>query len=73
MLVADDWLNCYATLEGIGLTLSRMSSRLNARGHGVELAGAVRDFREHQEAFHREFGEFFPALRAHAESTTTTT
>jgi acyl carrier protein phosphodiesterase len=61
-LLADDWFTCYATLDGIALSLSRLSKRLD---HGVELAPAVRDFAAHREAFHRAFAEFFPLLRQH--------
>ena len=69
MLLADDWLTCYASLDGIALSFSRMSARLNERGHAVELAPAVADFRVHREAFHAAFGEFFPELRRHVEET----
>jgi acyl carrier protein phosphodiesterase len=64
-LLADDWFTCYATLDGIALSLSRLSKRLS---HGVELAPAVQDFVEHQEPFTRAFHEFFPQLRKHVES-----
>ncbi len=67
-LLADDWLSCYATLDGIALSLTRMSARLNARGHGVELMPAVWDFAERQEEFHAAFREFFPQLRRHVEA-----
>jgi len=66
-LLADDWLSCYASLDGIALCLTRMSARLNARGHGIELAPAVADFAAHQDAFHEAFHEFFPQLRRHVE------
>jgi acyl carrier protein phosphodiesterase len=61
-LLADDWFSCYATLDGIALSLSRMSKRLD---HGIELAPAVRDFAAHRDAFHRVFEEFFPQHRRH--------
>jgi acyl carrier protein phosphodiesterase len=64
-LLADDWLSCYATLDGIALSLSRLSQRLHHSGHTVELAPAVHDFRTHREAFHHAFRHFFPALRQH--------
>jgi acyl carrier protein phosphodiesterase len=66
-LLADDWLTAYGTLEGMAVCLTRMSARLNARGHDIELAPAVRDFVRHREAFHEAFGEFFPELRREVE------
>ena len=67
LLLADDWLTCYATLDGIALSFTRMSARLNARGHNIQLAPAVADFAAHRVAFHRAFHEFFPQLRRHVE------
>jgi acyl carrier protein phosphodiesterase len=66
-LLADDWLTSYATLDGMAVSLSRLSARLQARGHEVELAPAVGDFVAHREAFHEAFGEFFPELRREVE------
>jgi acyl carrier protein phosphodiesterase len=67
-LLADDWLSCYATLDGIALSLTRMSARLNMRGHEIELAPAVWDFASHRAQFHEAFREFFPQLRRHVET-----
>ena len=67
-LLADDWLSSYATLTGISLCLSRLSSRLHATGHTVELAAATADLAEHQSAFESAFREFFPQLRTHVEN-----
>ena len=66
-LLADDWLTLYASLDGMALTLTRLSGRLNMRGHGIELAPAVADFAAHRAAFHQVFHEFFPQLRRHVE------
>lgn len=65
MLLADDWLTCYATLNGMSLTLSRVSARLRHTGHEIELAPAVEDFVRHRGAFHGHFQRFFPELSAH--------
>ncbi len=68
-LLADDWLTCYATLDGIALSLSRLSHRLR---HGIELAPSVEDFVVHRDAFTQAFNEFsFPQLRHHLEAGTT--
>ena len=64
-LLADNWFSTYATLDGIALSLTRLSARL---GHGIELAPAVHDFARHRQTFHAVFQEFFPALRRHVES-----
>jgi acyl carrier protein phosphodiesterase len=64
-LIADDWFNCYATLDGVALCLTQLSRRLN---HDIDLAPAVADFRAHETAFHEAFTEFFPALRRHVEA-----
>ena len=66
-LLADDWLTLYASLDGMALALTRLSARLNMRGHGIELAPAVADFADHRAAFHQAFHEFFPQLRRHVE------
>lgn len=67
-LLADDWLSAYATLDGISLSLTRLSARLQSRGHTAELAPATADFSAHQAAFHAAFREFFPQLRRHVEA-----
>lgn len=67
MLLADDWLTCYASLDGIALSFTRMSARLNSRGHNIQLAPAVADFAVHRAAFHEAFHVFFPQLRRHVE------
>jgi len=67
-LLADDWLSTYATLTGIGLSLSRLSFRLHSTGHTVELAPAAADLAAHLSAFRSAFREFFPQLRAHVEN-----
>jgi acyl carrier protein phosphodiesterase len=67
-LLADDWLSTYSTLEGIALSLTRLSARLNARGHEIELAPATADFQRHETEFHHAFQQFLPALRHHVES-----
>jgi acyl carrier protein phosphodiesterase len=62
-LIADDWLNCYASVDGIALCLTRLSSRLRMTGHEVELAPAVADYLACRASFVAAFREFFPELR----------
>jgi acyl carrier protein phosphodiesterase len=64
-LLADDWLSTYASLDGIALSLSRLSTRLQ---HGVELAPATEDLRTRRVAFESAFCQFFPELQRHVES-----
>jgi acyl carrier protein phosphodiesterase len=68
-LLADDWFSCYATLDGIALSLSRLSNRLRERGwQDVELATSVSDFCAHRPAFDEAFRDFFPELRRFVET-----
>jgi acyl carrier protein phosphodiesterase len=64
-LTTDDWFSTYATLDGIRLTLARMSMRLRARGHSIDLAPSVDDFPSLELAFHSAFARFFPELQHH--------
>jgi acyl carrier protein phosphodiesterase len=64
-MTVDDWLTSYATLDGIRLALTRMSTRLR---HGIELAPSVEDFLVHEESFERALGEFFPLLEQHCRT-----
>lgn len=62
-LRSQDWLGAYATIDGIAVTLARMSRRLrreNALGDGV------RALREGYEELAGDFESFFPELLAHA-------
>ncbi len=62
VLLADDWFNAYATLDGIALSLTRLSGRLR---HNIELAPAVDDFLTHRPAFLTAFHQFLPQIRTH--------
>ncbi len=64
-LTTDDWFSTYSTLEGIRLTLARMSMRLRARGHSIDLSVAADDFPQHRAAFENAFFQFFPQLQRH--------
>jgi acyl carrier protein phosphodiesterase len=59
-LIADDWFATYPTLDGIRLTLTRMSNRLR---HGIQLAPAVEDLAAHYNFFNDAFQNFFPQLQ----------
>lgn len=66
VMVEQDWLSTYATLDGIAVTLGRMSARLRERfNRRVDLASAVVELREQYAGFEADFAAFFPDLMAH--------
>jgi len=65
-MIDQDWLSTYVTVEGIGLTLRRLSARLNERfGRQIALDGAVDELVEQYEGFTQDFAAFFPELMAY--------
>jgi acyl carrier protein phosphodiesterase len=60
----DNWLMGYASIEGIHRALSGMARRTSFRSKMEE---AVEDLEFHYEAFEKEFLQFFPELKAHAD------
>jgi len=68
-MIEHDWLNAYATVDGIAVILAQMSRRLSDRfQRTVTLEDAVEDLREHREELDGHFQVFFPLLRAHASA-----
>ena len=66
VMSVQDWLGSYATVDGIALTLRRMSARLRERfNREVDLASAVDELREQYEGFAADFDAFFPQLIDH--------
>ncbi|MCX6017821.1 MAG: ACP phosphodiesterase [Chloroflexi bacterium] len=61
----DDWLGSYATVDGIALTLRRLSHRLRP---GNLLAEGAAQIEIHMDALDADFCEFFPQMRAHVTS-----
>lgn len=59
-MMTDDWLNTYVTIEGIELTLARMTRRLK---HGIDLAPAAWDLAEQVAAVEEIFVGFFGELQ----------
>ena len=59
-MIRQDWLNSYATFEGIDLTFNRMSRRADylrsIKDAGIEL-------RENEEFYFQKFSIFFPGLQ----------
>lgn len=62
----DDWLNSYATVDGIALTLRRLSRRLRP---GNLLAEGAGEIVVHMDALDEDFRAFFPQLQAHVSQT----
>ena len=68
LMVRERWLNTNTSLDGIALTLQRLSARLRQRfGREVNLAPAVDDLRVDYRHFAADFAQFFPALRAYLD------
>ncbi len=65
----DDWLGCYASVDGIALTLQRVSRRLRP---GNLLAEGAAQITAHFDALDADFLEFFPQLQARAHEWITT-
>ncbi len=61
-MVAEDWLGAYASLEGIALTLARMSRRLSRPNL---LGAAAPQLCAHYADLRSDFHAFFPQLRDH--------
>ena len=58
-LIAEDWLSCYCTREGISHTLNRISRRIKRTN---SLGGAIEELEAHEAALGQHFLDFFPAL-----------
>ncbi len=63
-LLAEDWLSCYATVEGIAYVLTLMSGRFTQRLHRlVTMQDAVFDLVKHDTAITADFHAFFPLVK----------
>ena len=62
-MVRQDWLGSYASVEGIALTMRRVSTRSARLGH---LVGAEEDLVKNFHGFKGCFEEFFPDVRSFA-------
>ena len=62
-MIRQDWLNTYATLEGIRITFSRLSGR----AYFLDvLVLAEEDLARNESFYHDKFNIFFPQLQAEA-------
>lgn len=62
-MIRQDWLNTYATLEGIDVTFNRLSRRA---AFLAPISTAVSDLRANEEFYYTKFLAFFPELRRQA-------
>ncbi len=58
-MIRQDCLGCYGDLDGIALTLRRVSQRLKRAN---PLAAGIEDLIQHDREIERSFHEFFPLL-----------
>jgi acyl carrier protein phosphodiesterase len=56
----DAWLTSYGEIDGVRLTLTRMSMRLK---RPFDLGNATDELQRHYSALAQDFGEFFPQIR----------
>ena len=62
-LVEENWMGSYTTVDGVRLTLERMSGRVRYKtGREVDLSLAVADLEENYDLFAADFRTFFPEL-----------
>lgn len=59
-MVKGDWLNTYATLEGLGRALAGLARRVP---EGASMVGAEKVLADHLELYTTEFREFLPAIK----------
>jgi acyl carrier protein phosphodiesterase len=64
-MVHQNWLGTYLTLEGVEVTLNRISKRISRKN---SLDGAMAEIRLHYDALENNFLAFFPDLVAYAKS-----
>ncbi|MET7258530.1 ACP phosphodiesterase [Dyadobacter fermentans] len=62
-MIRQDWLNTYATLDGIDTTFKRLSRRA---GFLAPISTAVSDLRVNEAFYYAKFLSFFPELRRQA-------
>jgi len=64
-MVREDWLGCYASVEGVRAILQRIAARLS---RPTPLAEGAAVLVTHYEALRADFHAFFPQVRAHVRT-----
>jgi acyl carrier protein phosphodiesterase len=62
LMAVNDWFSSYATLQGIGCVLDRMSARIRFENN---LSGSVEEVLSHYQSLEKGFLDFFPRLNEH--------
>jgi acyl carrier protein phosphodiesterase len=63
-MLAENWLACYRTLEGVDITLKRIAKRISRESR---LSDAKAEIRSHYRLLEENFLRFFPDLLAYAQ------
>jgi acyl carrier protein phosphodiesterase len=64
-MIEQDWLGCYATVDGIGLTLERIAGRLS---RPTNLPAGIADLRAAYDALDADFRQFWPCVVEHVKA-----
>ena len=63
-MIAEDWLSGYRDIEGIGLTLDRVASRIRFKN---DFSGSLSEVKQHYDALETAFLTLYPALQQHVQ------
>lgn len=65
-MIEQDWMNNYATMDGLKMNLGRMELRIESRtGRAVDLVSSVKILEQEYRSFEEDFLEFWPELVGH--------
>ncbi len=68
-MIEEDWLGSYRNLDAIGVTLDRISKRMERRfNRGNNLRGAIEEVKLNYGGLQAHFESFFPELISYVES-----
>jgi acyl carrier protein phosphodiesterase len=68
-MIEEDWLGSYRYLDAIGVTLDRISKRMERRfNRGNNMHGAIEEVKSSYDELEANFESFFPQLISYVES-----
>ena len=68
-MIEQDWMGHYGSLDGLRITLERMSKRIEwSTGRTVDLASSLQILEVKYDDFMQDFLEFWPDLQKHLEA-----